>query len=64
MAQVTAALVKQLRELTGAGVLACKNALVDNDGDIDAAVEELRKKGEATAVKKARVMALLPYRTK
>ncbi len=57
MAQVTAALVKQLRELTGAGVLACKNALVDNDGDIDAAVEELRKKGEATAVKKANRIA-------
>ena len=57
MAQVTAALVKQLRELTGAGVLACKNALVDNDGDIDAAVEALRKKGEATAVKKANRIA-------
>ncbi len=53
MAEVTTAMVKQLRELTGAGVLACKNALVDNDGDIDAAVEALRKKGEATAVKKA-----------
>lgn len=53
MAEITTAMVKQLRELTGAGVLACKNALVDNDGDIDAAVEALRKKGEATAVKKA-----------
>ena len=46
-------MVKQLRELTGAGVLACKNALVDCDGDIDKAVDVLRKKGEATAVKKA-----------
>ncbi len=53
MANVTAAMVKQLRELTGAGVLACKNALVDCDGDIDKAVDVLRKKGEATAVKKA-----------
>ena len=57
MAEVTTAMVKQLRELTGAGVLACKNALVDNDGDIDAAVEALRKKGEATAVKKANRIA-------
>ncbi|MCF0142636.1 MAG: elongation factor Ts [Parasporobacterium sp.] len=53
MAEVTMAMVKQLRDLTGAGVLACKNALADNDGDMDAAVEFLRKKGEATAVKKA-----------
>ena len=57
MAEVTTAMVKQLRELTGAGVLACKNALVENDGDIDAAVETLRKKGEATAVKKANRIA-------
>jgi len=53
MAEVTTAMVKELRELTGAGILACKNALVENDGDMDAAVEALRKKGEATAVKKA-----------
>lgn len=53
MANITAAMVKQLRELTGAGVLNCKNALVETDGDMDAAVEILRKKGEATAVKKA-----------
>ncbi|MBQ9814666.1 MAG: elongation factor Ts [Lachnospiraceae bacterium] len=53
MAEVTTAMVKQLRDMTGAGVLACKNALVENNGDIDAAVEALRKKGEATAVKKA-----------
>lgn len=53
MANVTAAMVKQLRELTGAGVLNCKNALVETDGDMDAAVEILRKKGEAQAVKKA-----------
>ncbi len=57
MAEVTTAMVKQLRELTGAGVLACKNALVENDGDIDKAVEALRKSGEAKAVKKANRIA-------
>ena len=53
MAEVTTALIKELRELTGAGILACKNALVETEGDMDAAVEILRKKGEAQAVKKA-----------
>ena len=53
MAEITTALIKELRELTGAGILACKNALVETNGDMDAAVEILRKKGEATAVKKA-----------
>lgn len=51
--QITAAMVKELREMTGAGVMACKNALVETDGDFDGAIELLRKKGEATAVKKA-----------
>lgn len=51
--EITAAMVKQLREMTGAGVMACKNALVETDGDFDKAIELLRKKGEATAVKKA-----------
>ena len=51
--EITASMVKQLREMTGAGVMACKNALVETEGDFDAAVEVLRKKGEATAVKKA-----------
>ena len=50
---ITAAMVKELRELTGAGVMACKNALVETDGDQEAAIEVLRKKGEATAVKKS-----------
>ena len=50
---VTAEQVKELREMTGAGVMACKNALVETEGDFDKAVEVLRKKGEATAVKKA-----------
>ena len=53
MADISAKLVKQLRDITGAGVMACKNALVATDGDIDKAVEELRKKGLAAAEKKA-----------
>lgn len=53
MADISAKLVKQLRDITGAGVMACKNALVETDGDIDKAVEELRKKGLAAAQKKA-----------
>nr|WP_302625649.1 translation elongation factor Ts [uncultured Eubacterium sp.] len=50
---ITAAMVKELRELTGAGVMACKNALVETDGNQEEAIEVLRKKGEATAVKKS-----------
>lgn len=53
MAEVTTAMVKELRDRTGAGIMACKNALVENDGDMDKAVDALRKKGEAQAVKKA-----------
>lgn len=51
--EITAAMVKELREMTGAGVMACKKALVETDGDFDKAIEVLREKGEATAVKKA-----------
>lgn len=50
---ITAAMVKELRGMTGAGVMACKKALVETDGDMDKAIEVLREKGEATAVKKA-----------
>ena len=50
---ITAAMVKELRELTGAGIMACKKALVETDGNQEAAIEVLRKKGEATAVKKS-----------
>jgi elongation factor Ts len=50
---VTAALVKELRERTGAGMMECKNALVDTGGDLEAAVEALRKSGLAKADKKA-----------
>jgi len=50
---VTAAMVKELRERTGAGMMECKNALVDAGGDMDAAVEAMRKSGLAKADKKA-----------
>jgi len=50
---VTAALVKELRERTGAGMMECKKALVETRGDIDAAIEHLRKSGLAQADKKA-----------
>ena len=50
---ITAALVKELRERTGAGMMECKKALVETDGDIDAAIENMRKAGMAKADKKA-----------
>lgn len=50
---VTAAMVKELRERTGAGMMECKKALVETDADIDAAVEHLRMSGQAKADKKA-----------
>jgi elongation factor Ts len=53
MAEITAQMVKELREATNAGVLDCKKALQDSNGDFDAAVEILRKKGLASAAKKA-----------
>ena len=53
MAEVTAALVKQLREQTGAGMMDCKKALAEADADLEAAAEWLRKKGLAAAAKKA-----------
>ena len=53
MAAVTAAMVKELREMTGAGMMDCKKALSETNGDMDAAIEYLRKNGEAKAVKKA-----------
>ncbi|HEY0050649.1 MAG TPA: translation elongation factor Ts [Pyrinomonadaceae bacterium] len=52
MAEITASAVKSLREKTGAGMVDCKNALVEASGDESAAVEILRKKGMATASKK------------
>ncbi|MBY4798038.1 translation elongation factor Ts [Collinsella sp. AGMB00827] len=53
MAQITAALVKQLREMTGSPMMECKKALVEADGDLDAAVDIMRKNGLAAAAKKA-----------
>jgi len=50
---ITAAQVKELRERTGSGMMECKKALVEADGDMDAAIEELRKSGLAKADKKA-----------
>lgn len=50
---ITAAMIKELRERTGAGMMDCKKVLVEVDGDIDLAIEELRKKGAAAAEKKA-----------
>jgi elongation factor Ts len=50
---ITAAQVKELRERTGAGMMDCKKALADTDGDMDAAIELMRKSGQAKAEKKA-----------
>lgn len=50
---ISAAMVKELRERTGAGMMECKKALTESDGDLDSAVELLRKKGAASADKKA-----------
>lgn len=53
MAAVTAAMVKELRESTGAGMMECKKALTETDGDMEAAVDVLRKSGAAKVEKKA-----------
>jgi elongation factor Ts len=53
MANYTAADVKRLRELTGSGMMDCKNALAENDGDYDKAVEYLRIKGAKDVGKRA-----------
>ena len=50
---ITASMVKELREQTGAGMMDCKKALTETDGDFDKAVEFLRETGLATAQKKA-----------
>ncbi len=51
--QITAAMVKELRERTGAGMMECKKALQASGGDIDAAIEQMRKSGAAKAEKRA-----------
>jgi elongation factor Ts len=53
MAEITAALVKELREKSGAGMMDCKRALTESNGDLEAAFDGLRKKGLAAAAKKA-----------
>ena len=53
MAEITAQEVKRLRDATGAGMMDCKKALIENDGDFDKAVESLRKKGLAKAAERA-----------
>ena len=53
MAEITAALVKELREKTGAGMMDCKKALAETKGDLESAFDWLRKKGLAGAAKKA-----------
>jgi elongation factor Ts len=52
MAEISAKLVKQLRDQTGAGMMDCKKALKDSDGDIEKAIEWLRQKGITSAGKK------------
>jgi elongation factor Ts len=52
MATITAAMIKELRDATGAGMLDCKNALAENDGDFEKATDALRTKGLAGAAKK------------
>ena len=52
MAAITAAMVKELRESTGAGMMECKKALTETDGDMEAAVDVLRKSGAAKVEKK------------
>ena len=53
MAEITAALVKDLREKTGAGMMDCKRALTEAGGDLEAAIDWLRKKGLSAAAKKS-----------
>ena len=50
---ITASQVKELRERTGSGMMECKKALVETDGDIEAAIETMRKSGQAKGAKKA-----------
>ena len=52
---ITAGMVKELREMTGAGMMDCKKALTETNGDMDAAVEVLRKSGAAKMEKKRQI---------
>ncbi|HCC66182.1 MAG TPA: elongation factor Ts, partial [Moraxella sp.] len=53
MAEISAKLVKELRDRTGLGMMECKKALQEADGDIETAIDNLRKSGQAKAAKKA-----------
>src|SRR6201991_3902443 len=53
MAEITASLVKELREKTGAGMMDCKKALTESSGDLEGAIDWLRKKGLSAAAKKS-----------
>ena len=53
MSQITSEIVKKLRDMTGAGMMDCKKALEETNGDMNAAIDQLRKKGAATAAKRA-----------
>ena len=57
MAEITASVVKELREKTGAGMMDCKKALAETKGDMEEAVQWLRKKGLAAAAKRASRLA-------
>ena len=51
--EITAAQVKELREITGIGMMICKKALIEANGDMNLAIENLRKQGQVTAAKRA-----------
>ena len=53
MGKITASEVNKLRKMSGAGIMDCKNALVESNGDFDVAIEFLRKKGQKIAAKRA-----------
>lgn len=58
MSGITAALVKELRERTAAGMMECKKALVEANGDIELAIDNMRKSGQAKAAKKQAALLL------
>ncbi len=59
---ITAAMVKELREMTGVGMMDCKKALTETDGDMEKAVELLREKGLAASAEKSRPYCFRRYR--
>ena len=61
MAEISAKLVKELRDRTGLGMMECKKALQEADGDIETAIDNLRKSGQAKAAKKAGIETIAIY---